>query len=221
MDSLRKDIVEACRKVYTNGYVSAYDGNLSARINSKHIMITPSGKCKGDVEEQDLLIADYNGNLVEGNGKVSTEVKIHLLAYKNRKDVNAVVHCHPIYSTAFATAGEGFTRPVFPEVVLALGKVPLCKYATPSTDELPESMMPYIEYSWAMLLENHGAITFGKNIQGAYFRMEKLEHSAQTLYLARTLGREKTIPLLKLKELYDIAESTYGIKIDKRNRMDY
>lgn len=219
--SLRYELTEICHKVYENGFVSAYDGNLSARIESDKLLITPSGKCKGEVQESDLLVIDMEGNLLEGSGKVSTEALIHLLAYKKRADVNSVIHCHPVYSTAFATLGEGFTRPVFPEVILALGKVPLCKYGTPSTEELPGSMLPFIDYSWAFLLENHGAVTLGKTIKGAYFRMEKLEHSAHTLFAARMLGREKTIPLLKLKELYSIAESTYGIKIDKRNRMDY
>ncbi len=219
--SLRAELVEACRKVYEKGFVAAYAGNLSARIDSERILITPSGKCKGEVAEDDLLVIDNYGNLVEGKGKVSTEAKIHLLAYNKRDDVNSVIHCHPVYATGIATSGEGMTTPVFPEVVLGLGKIPLCKYATPSTEELPESMMPYIEYSWAMLLENHGAVTFGADIQGAYYRMELLEHSAKTLYVARTFGREKTIPLLKLKELYSIAEKTYGIKIDERARMDY
>ncbi|MEW6193870.1 MAG: class II aldolase/adducin family protein [Bacteroidota bacterium] len=218
---LRKELVEICHKVYANGFVSAYDGNLSARIDNERILITPSGKCKGEVNEDDLIEIDYTGRIIKGEGKVSTEVKIHLLPYHRRREINAVIHCHPVYATAFASAGEGLTKPVFPEVVLALGKVPLCKYATPSTDELPNSMLPYIDYAWAMLFENHGAITFGKNIKGAYFRMEKLEHAAHTIIAARMLGREKTIPLNKLRELYDISEEVFGIKTDKRNRMDH
>lgn len=219
--SLRSDLTKFCHKVYEKGFVSAYDGNLSLRIDSEKILITPSGKCKGEIEENDLLEIDYNGKLLSGNGKVSTEVKIHLLAYKKRKDIEAVIHCHPTYATAFATAGEGFISPVFPEVILSLGKVPLCKYATPSTDELPDSMLPYIDFSWAMLFENHGAITFGKCIKGAYYRMEKLEHAAHTLFAARQLGREKTIPMNKVRELYSLAENTYGIKIDERNKVGH
>ncbi len=219
--SLRKELIEACHKVYQNGYVTAYDGNLSTRIDHSKILITPSAKCKGDLVEDDLLIIDYDGNLLEGNSKVSTEVKIHLTAYKKRIDIDAVVHCHPVFATAFSAIGEGLMRPIFPEVVLALGKVPLCKYATPSTDELPNSILPYIDFAWALLLENHGAVTFGKCIKGAYFRMEKLEWAARTISIARTIGREKSIPNQKLKELYDISEKVYGIKIDKRNRFDF
>lgn len=217
----KKEFVEICHKVYEKEFVVAYSGNLSVRLDDRRILITPSAKCKGELLEDDLLEIDYEGNLISGIGKVSTEAKIHLLAYKHRSEVNSVVHCHPVYATALATAGEGMTRPVFPEVVLGLGKVPLCKYATPSTDELPDSMLPYIDFAWAMLLQNHGAVTFGDDLKGAYYRMEVLEHSAKTLFAARTFGRERTIPLLKLKKLYSIAEKTYGIEIDDRLKMDY
>lgn len=219
--SIREELVKYCHRVYEKGYVSAYDGNLSVRLDSERILITRSGVNKGEVKDEDLVEVDYDGNVLSGSGKASTETKIHLLAYKNRKDVNSVIHCHPIYATAFATMGEGFTQPIFPEVVLSLGKVPLCKYSTPSTDELPKSMEPHIDYAWAMLFENHGAVTFGKTLKGAFYRMEKLEHAAQTLFITRSMGREKTIPLLKLKELYNIAEATYGIRINKKSRMDY
>jgi L-fuculose-phosphate aldolase len=219
--SLRTELIEACHKVYANKFVSAYDGNLSARIDSSKILITPSGKCKGELREADLLEMDYDGNLIDGEGKVSTEAKLHLAVYKNRIDINSVVHCHPIYATAFATTGEGLPRPIFPEVVLALGKIPLCKYSTPSTDELPNSILPFVEFSWAFLLENHGAVTIGKTISGAYYRMEKLEHAAKTIHAARVLGKEKSIPLYKLNELYSIAEKTYGIKLDKRNKFEF
>jgi L-fuculose-phosphate aldolase len=219
--SVRRELVEICHKVYSKGFVSAYDGNLSVRIDDNKILITPSGKCKGDIEEDDLLEIDINGNLLNGTGKISTEVKIHLTAYQKRNDVRAVIHCHPVYATAFAIIGEGLMRPVFPEVILSLGKVPLCKYGTPSTDELPNSMLPYIDFVWALLLENHGAVTFGKCIKGAYYRMEKLEWAAHTISVARTIGREKSLPLNKLKDLYSISEEVYGIKIDKRNRFDF
>ena len=219
--SVRDDLVAICRKVYEKGFVSAYDGNLSVRLDEGRILITPSGKCKGEIEDKDLIEIDYKGNLIRGEGKVSTEAKIHLTVYRKREDVSAVVHCHPVHATAFSAIGEGLLRPVFPEVILSLGKVPLCKYATPSTDELSDSMLPYIDYVWALLLENHGAVTFGKNIKGAYFRMEKLEHAAHTIAVARMMGREKSLPVNKLKELYSISEEVYGIKIDKRNRFDY
>lgn len=207
------DLIEACHKVYDNKFVAAYDGNLSARVSEDRILITPSSKCKGELKEEDLLLIDFQGNLIEGSGKVSTEAKIHLLAYNRREEIKAVVHCHPVHATALAAAGMDMTEPVFPEVILTIGSVPLCKYATPSTNELPESMEPYINFAWAMLFENHGAITFGKTIKEAYFRMEKLEHTAQTLIAAKSLGGAKALSVNNVEKLISIAESVYGIKL--------
>lgn len=219
--SLRKVLLDICHRVYEKGFVSAYDGNLSVRLSNKRILITPSGKCKGELAQDDFLEIDYNGKLLKGKGKVSTEVKIHLLAYSKRDDINSVIHCHPVYATAFASSGLGLTEPVLPEVILTLGKVPLCKYGTPSTDEVPLSMLPHIDYVWALLLENHGAVTFGHDIMSAYYRMEKLEYAAHTIAVCRLLGGEKTIPAKKLRQLYSVAEKEYGIILNKKNRMDF
>ncbi len=206
-----KELVEICHRVYEKGFVAAYDGNLSVKISEDRFLITRSGVCKGEITEDDILEIDSSGKLLNGKGKVSTEAKIHLFAYLNRDDVKAVVHCHPVYATAFAAYGEGFTKDIFPEVILTMGKIPLCEYGTPSTEELPESMKPHIKGSWALLLKNHGAVSFGKNLKDAYYKMEKLEHSAKTLFIARMLGGEKEIPENKVNELLGIAKSVYGI----------
>ncbi len=206
------DLIDVCHRVYKKQFVSAYDGNLSVKISENSFLITRSGVCKGDVTEKDILEINSSGKVLKGSGKVSTEFKIHLIAYQHRKDVSAVIHCHPIYSTAFAAFGEGFRKNIFPEVILTLGEVPLCEYGTPSTDELPNSMLPFIKSSSALLLKNHGAVTFGKNIMDAYFKMEKLEHQANILFLARLLGGEKEIPPDKVEQLKGIAKSVYGIE---------
>ncbi len=208
----RLELVKFCHKVYEKGFVSATDGNLSLRLDSKRILITPSGKNKGEVEPEDLLIIDYFGNKLVGKGKVTTEVKIHLLAYNSRPEVNAVVHCHPVYATAFATAGVDLSQPVFPEVILSIGEIPLCRYGTPSTDELPDSMKPFINYAWAFLLQNHGAVTLGVSIEDAYFKMEKLEHAAKTIFIAKILGGANQLSKENIEKLLSIAEKTYGVK---------
>ncbi len=208
----RLKLVKFCHKVYEKGFVSATDGNLSLRLDSHRILITPSGKNKGEVLPEDLLVIDYSGNKLQGKGKVTTEAKIHLLAYNSRPEVNAVVHCHPVYATAFATAGIDLSQPVFPEVILSIGEIPLCKYGTPSTDELPDSMKPYINYAWAFLLQNHGAVTLGSSIEDAYYKMEKLEHAAQTIFIAKVLGGVNTLSEENVTKLLEIAERTYGIK---------
>jgi L-fuculose-phosphate aldolase len=207
----RKEVAGICRKVYEKGFVAAYDGNISVLTSNHSVLITRSGICKGEVEESDVLEINLSGVLLSGKGKISTENKLHLFVYNNRPDIKAVVHCHPPYATAFAAAGKDLSQPVFPEVLLTLGKVPLCEYATPSTDSLLKSMEPHINNSSALLLGNHGAVTFGTSLKEAYFRMEKLEHTAKTLLFAHLLGGAKNIPEEKINELIDIAEKTYGI----------
>lgn len=213
----RKKLVDVCHRIYEKGFVSAYDGNISAAASNNTFYITRSGVCKGDVAEKDILEIDAAGNIISGEGKLSTEYKIHLYAYANRKEVNAVVHCHPVYATAFAVRGESLDKNIFPEVMLTLGKVPLCRYATPSTDNLPLSMKPYIDYAWGFLFQNHGAVTLGRNIYDAYYKMEKLEHAAKTIFIARLLGGEKELDPENIKELVAIAEESYGLKPDIRN----
>ncbi len=215
--SLRKKLTEVCHKVYEKGFVAAYDGNLSARTLNNTVLITSSGKCKGEITENDILEIDLKGNIITGEGKVSTESKIHLFAYSRRTEIHAVIHCHPPFSTAFALAGSGLTEHYLPEVLLSLGKVPLCKFALPSTDEVPESMNPYIDYAWAFLLENHGAVTLGQNPDDAYYKMEKLEHSSQIIYLSKQLGNPNKLSDEVVSKIYEIAEKTYGVKQDKRN----
>lgn len=211
----KKEIVEIAHRVYKNGFVAAYDGNISAATERGTFYITRSAVNKGDIKEDDILEMDSEGKVVEGEGKASTEKKLHLFIYKNRPEIKAVVHCHPIYATAFAAAGIAIDKPVLPEVILTLGKIPLCNYATPSTDELHLSLKPFIKNSSLFLLSNHGAVAAGITLKDAYYKMEKLEHTAKTLFLARQLGGVKLISYDKLKELYVIAESTYGIKISE------
>jgi len=210
-------IVEVCRKVYDKGYVSAYDGNVSLITERNTVLFTRSGICKGEVTPEDILEFDMSGALLKGEGKITTEFKLHLFAYSRRPDVSAAVHCHPVYATAFSLIGEGLVEHYFPEVILTLGKIPLCKYGTPSTNDLPLSLEPYIEYSWAYLLQNHGALTLGKNLDDAYYKMEKLEHTAETIYKARQIGELKPLSRNHIDELLKISEETYGIKIDPRN----
>ncbi|MBK7630795.1 MAG: class II aldolase/adducin family protein [Ignavibacteriales bacterium] len=215
--SSKKKLVEICHKVYAKGFVAAYDGNLSCRTASGTVLITRSGICKGDVKEKDIVEIDLGGKVLSGKQKISTEHKIHLYSYQKRKEINAVVHCHPTYATAFALIGEGLNKHYLPEVFLTFGKIPLCKYATPSTDSVPKSLEPHINYVWAMLLENHGAVTLGKSLDDAYYKMEKLEHAAKIFLLARLIGKPKELSKKNISAILKIAKSTYGISVDNRN----
>ena len=191
--SLKKKLVEICHKVYEKGFVSAYDGNISCRTSNNTVLITRSGICKGDVTEKDIVEIDLTGKVLSAKQKISTELKIHLYVYQKRKEVNAVVHCHPTYATAFALIGEGLEKHYLPEVFLTIGKIPLCKYATPSTDGVH------------------------KSLDDAYFKMEKLEHAAKIILLARLIGKPGELSKKNINDILKIAESTYGIIQDKRN----
>ncbi len=210
-------LVKVCHKVYEKGFVAASDGNISLITQENTVLITRSGICKGEITEKDILEFDFNGRQLKGEGRITTEFKLHLFAYSKRKDVNAVVHCHPIHATAFSLLGEGLVKHYFPEVILTLGKVHLCKYATPSTNDLPLSLDPFIEYGWAFLLQNHGAMTLGKNVNDAYYKMEKLEHAAETLFKASLMGKPNELSPDDVKRLFEISEETYGITQDPRN----
>ncbi|HZW40432.1 MAG TPA: class II aldolase/adducin family protein [Ignavibacteriaceae bacterium] len=208
-------LINICHKVYEKGFVAAYDGNLSCRTEKGNILITRSAICKGEVTEKDIIEIDIEGNKISGEGRISTEVKIHLNAYHKRKDLNAVIHNHPPYSTAAASIKEEIPENIFPEVILLLGKIARCSYATPSTESLAESMNRYIDKTNIFLLNNHGAVTLGSSIEDAYYKMEKLEHTMKILYLARTSGTLMEIPKDKVEELKSIAEKVYGIHLNR------
>ena len=210
-------LISICHKVHEKGFVAATDGNISAITPDNTILITRSGIRKSDVTENDILEFDFNGNLLKGEGRITTEFKLHLYAYSKRKEVNAVVHCHPVHATLFGLLGEGLTKHYFAEVILTLGKVPFCPYGTPSTNELPLSLDPHINYAWAFILENHGALTLGTNLDDAYNKMEKLEHASEIIYKARLLGTPKELSIEDARQLLEISEETYGIKQDPRN----
>src|SRR3989304_480918 len=138
------DLVDICHRVYDKGYVSATDGNISARLENGNILATPTAINKGMVRPDDLVIVDPEGNLVSGLKRPSTELHMHLYIYRERPDVGAVVHAHPPHATGFATARIALTECLFPEVIVGLGAIPLASYATPSTSEVVESSAPFI-----------------------------------------------------------------------------
>lgn len=198
---LKSDLIYYSKLCYTNGYVKATDGNLSARTKKNYIISTASEINKGKLKAADIVKSDLKGKKLEGRKKLSTELKLHLYIYSKRKDVNAVVHTHPIFASAFACAGIALDKPVLPEVYLKFGKIPLAKYATPSTDEVPASIEKFVMEHNAILLANHGLVTYAATIEEAYNLTEKAEQFAQILYHARMLGGEKVLTKLQLKKL--------------------
>ncbi len=109
---------------------------------------------------------------------------------------------------------ENFLAHYFPEVLLTHGKIPICKYATPSTKEVTDSIKDSIDDSNAFILQNHGAVTVGASLMDAYYKMEKLEHAAKTVIAAKSIGKPRELTDKNIRDLLSISESTYGIKLD-------
>ncbi len=203
-------IIDVCHRVEAKGFVVATDGNVSARPPNGNILITPSSLNKGFVKADHLVEVSDDGRRVNGRGKPSSEMDLHLFIYHKRPDVKAVVHCHPVYATAFATARIPLSECLFPEVIVGLGAVPLAPYATPSTNEVSDSIAPFIGTADAILLSNHGVVTYGKDLWDAYFKMEKVEQSAHIQYAARMLGGEKILSAEDVAKLRAISLPRYG-----------
>jgi L-fuculose-phosphate aldolase len=150
--------------------------------------VTPAGACKGHLAPQDILTVDLSGAVVEGKGRPSSEMQMHLLFYRLRMDVLAVCHAHPPTATGFATAGRALEAAVLPEVVVGLGRIPLAPYGTPGTGELCTGLEPLVPNHDAILLENHGVVTSGQDLTTAFQRMETVEQFAKILLNAEQLG---------------------------------
>ena len=204
---LKEDIVEVGRRIYNLGFVAANDGNISVRIGDNEILATPTGVSKGFMTPEMIIKVDMAGNQLEGEMKPSSELKLHLEVYRQRPDVRAVLHAHPPVATAFAVAGIPLDRPVLPEIVITLGTIPIAQYATPSTEELPASVRPYLEKHDAILLENHGALTVGNDLFNALFKMEQIEHFAKISLFARVLGGERELSPGAVEKLLMVREN--------------
>jgi L-fuculose-phosphate aldolase len=209
--SLRADIVEVGRRMYARGYTASNDGNISVRLGSDRLLMTPKGVCKGFMTPDMMCITDLEGVKLQGDRDPSSEMLMHLEVYRQRADVQAVVHAHPPTATGFAVAGIPLNRAVLAEVVTTLGSIPIAEYATPSTRELPEAVRKYVKAHDGMLLANHGALTLGSDLFSAYFKMETIEHFAKISLVARLLGREHLIAREEVERLQEL-RGTYGIK---------
>jgi L-fuculose-phosphate aldolase len=198
------------RSMYQQGLVVAAEGNLSVRLDAQHILVTPAGSCKGRLAPKDLLVTDMCGRVVSGMGLPSSEIQMHLLYYRSRPELGAVCHAHPATATGFACTGRGLESAVLPEVIVGMGKVPLARYGTPGTWELCVGLEPLIRNYDAILLENHGVVTCGRDLRAAYQRMETVEHFARVMLIAELLGGPRLLPRAEVEKLID-ARPRYGV----------
>ena len=209
---LRHDIVEVGRRLWTRGYTASNDGNISVRLDGGRLLMTPASVCKGFMTPDMMVVTDLDGKVITAapGRKPSSEMLMHLVAYKHRPDVGAVVHAHPPTATGFAVAGIALDRAVLAEVVTTLGSIPIAEYGTPSTQELATTVEPYVKIHDALLLANHGALALGKDLFSAYYKMETIEHFAGISLVARLLGREHLLSRDEVQRLQAL-RGTYGI----------
>ncbi len=189
----RAEIIQFGRLLHQKGYVAATDGNITVRLSSNTVLSTPTGMSKGLMEPDDLVIVDLVGRKISGRRSVSTEIGMHLLIYRLRPDIHGVVHAHPTTATGYAAAGIPLNKALVSEVVLSLGSIPLARYGTPGTPELTEALEPLIANHDAILMANHGVVTYGDNLLRAYMKMETVEHFAKIALVTHLLGQQQPL----------------------------
>ncbi|HZU32505.1 MAG TPA: class II aldolase/adducin family protein [Candidatus Angelobacter sp.] len=204
----RHELVRFGKMLHSQGFVAATDGNLSIRLDDKRVLVTPTCFSKGMMQPEDMVVVNLEGKKLSGQYKPSSETAMHLTIYRMRPDVGAVVHAHPCTATAFASAGIALDEPLCSEIVITLGEVPLAPYATTGTTELSNSLRPFIPYHDAILMANHGVVTYGETLCRAYMKMEAVEHFAKVVLATRQLGSARSLDTRDVEKLID-ARSQY------------
>ena len=210
---IREAICDVCHKMWQLGWVAANDGNVSVKLPDGNFLCTPTGISKSFITPEKLVIVNDKLEVVDGapGYKPSSEMKMHMRVYRERPDVGAVVHAHPPTATGYAVAGKSMDEYSMIETVIAIGSIPLTPYGTPSTDEVPEAITPYLPDHDVMLLQNHGALTVGCDLITAYYRMETLELYAKISLTAHLLGGAKEIEKPQIDKLMYLRENYYHV----------
>jgi len=207
-NELREHLTEICHRLYRQGMIAAGDGNVSAKMDDgERVLVTPTGFHKGFIKPADLSIVDLHGKLLRGKNKPSSEFLMHELAYVERADIKAVVHAHPPITVGLALAGVSMAQCILSETCLVLGAILTAPYSTPTTEEVPRVLRPYMRQSNAIVMDRHGAITLGRNLDEAYNRMEAMEHASKITHAARTLGPVTALPPHEVDKLQRLAVS--------------
>jgi len=214
----RMEILHFGKMLHDRGLIAATDGNISVRLNEVSVLVTPTCISKGMMSTDDLLVVDMHGRRISGFRDVTSEIAMHMTIYRMRSDVNAIVHAHPPTATAFAACGLALDQALISEVLLSLGPVPLAHYATPGTSELSESLLPYIPGHDAVLMANHGVVTYGTDLMQAYMNMETVEHFAKIALVVKQLGCERPLAAEQVTKLQEIRLRVQTYKSQLRSR---
>lgn len=208
----KKAIIDVGQRMYVRNFVAANDGNISVKTADNEVWATPTGVSKGFMKKKMLVKVDLDGNVLEGTYKPSSELKMHLRAYKENPDIRAVCHAHPPICTCFAIAGIPLDTPVLAEAIITLGDVPIVPYAELGSKEVPEVIAPYCHTHNGVLLANHGAVTWAEDIYSAYYRLESMEYYANILMITdKILGKQNLFSSEQIDALIAMREK-FGIK---------
>lgn len=208
----KKVIIDIGQRMYARNFVAANDGNISIKTGDNEVWATPTGVSKGYMKKKMLVKVDLEGNLLEGSYRPSSELKMHLRAYQENQDIQAVCHAHPPICTCYAIAGIPLSQPVLAEAVITLGDVPIAPYAELGSEEVPEAVVPYCRTHNGVLLANHGAVTWAEEPYAAYYHLESMEYYAKILLITdRILGSQKQLTQEQIEALLAMREK-FGIK---------
>jgi L-fuculose-phosphate aldolase len=214
----RLEILRFGKMLHDRGLIAATDGNISVRLNEFSVLITPTCISKGMMSTEDLVVVDMHGRRLSGFRDVSSESAMHMTIYRMRPDIGAVVHAHPPTATGFAACGLPLDQALISEVLLSLGDVPLASYATPGTSELSHSLEPFIPDHDAVLMANHGVVTYGADLTQAYLNMETVEHFAKIALVVRQLGCEHPLAADQVSKLLEMRQRIQHYKSEQRTR---
>lgn len=208
----KKAIIDIGQRMYVRNFVAANDGNISIKTGENEVWATPTGVSKGFIKKKMLVKVDLEGNLLEGSYKPSSELKMHLRAYRENADIRAVCHAHPPICTSFAIAGIPLDVPVLAEAVITLGDVPIAPYAELGSKEVPDAIAPYCHTHNGVLLANHGAVTWAEDVYCAYYRLESMEYYANILMITdKILEKQNKLTSQQVDRLLAMREK-FGIK---------
>lgn len=197
---LKSELIEYGKLAGIKNFTPGYSGNLSARYDDK-ILITSSGSANGYLSEDELVVMDFDGNLVEGNKKPSSEKMLHVEFYKQRPDVNYIIHVHAPYLSSFACCRILLDEPVMAENVFYFGQIPLADYGLPSSMDLVEKTSKYFKDYDAVLMANHGFIVGDKTLKDAFLKLELAESYAQVVFNTKMLGGAKLFTEKEVDEI--------------------
>jgi L-fuculose-phosphate aldolase len=201
IDQLKQEICEIGRRIYNKGFAAGNAGNISCRLSESEVLCTPTLISKGFMTPDDLCTVDMQGKQLSGTRKCSSEIRLHLTILRERADVNSVVHCHPPHASAFAVTREPLPQGLLPEVEVFLGPVPVAEYRCPGNQEFADTVLPHCQDSSAIILANHGTVSFGDTVEHAYWWTEVLDAYCRIVLMAKSLGGFACLSDLEMREL--------------------